>query len=357
MVGTLAWTVYPTHTFQQRFEISDYTELFGPCQHYVVSRRPAVRLDQARVKRHEIRLTFRSMAFDGTPIRFDRVIHQKSLARVWPHRLLKGLEICTYSNGTYFSLTGQSSGEHIFHGDVWTLCALLAETADELTWQEVLYVGQTFGRDGSRHVLDRMREHKKIQQIYSESLTSETDVFLTPCHLGHSSLFNDDDVPESDEHLDVDQLSELIWFQQSEKSRKVCVDIVEHALITYFGSVYNERLRKWSPTQPTTAMRRIRDTGIRTIFVIFGGAPGLAKFFSQAVTSPARAHTVKYQLTRPPHRPSLIRVPMSHPIPIADSGMPLLEAGFQDLAYLAENAPPLAAFFHADLPTMTPSFQ
>jgi hypothetical protein len=295
MVGMLNWSIDPVHTFQQRFEIGDYSELFGSSRFYIVSRRPAVRLDMRRVKvcRNKLRLGFESRTLDGRAISLVREVPRRALGRFEPPSAWYDLEVRSYSDGTYFSLTHGPSGVHLFHGDTWTLGALLAGPDMEWSVQEVLYVGQAFGRDGRRHVLERIREHKRIQEIYSRELTSEYDVFLTPCEFGKTLFTNYDDLMDpQDELVDMEFLFE-VFRPSSTRMLGLVIDIVEHAMISYFDSPYNVKLRKWNASDPTAAMRCLQKAGVRTMMVMFGGDnPGLARF----VTVQVPPHPCRRQL-------------------------------------------------------------
>jgi hypothetical protein len=283
MVGMLNWSINPVHTFQQRFEISDYNQLFGSSRFYIVSRRPTVRLDMRRVKvcRNKLRLAFESRTLDGRSISLVREVPRRVLGRFDPPSAWYDLKVQDYSDGTYFSLTHGPSGVHLFHGDTWTLGSLLAGPDVEWSQQEVLYVGQAFGRDGRRHVLERIREHKRIQEIYSRELTSEYDVFLTPCEFGDTLFTNYDDLMDpQDELFDINFLFEVSK-PSSSQMLGLIIDVVEHAIISYFEPAYNVKLRKWNVSAPTAAMRRLQKAGVRTMLVLFGGSsPGLARFFS-----------------------------------------------------------------------------
>jgi hypothetical protein len=352
MVGMLAWSIDPVHTFQQRFEISDYNQLFGSCRFYIVSRRPAVRLDMRRVKvcRNKLRLAFESKTLDGRAISLVREVPRSAMGRFDPPSVWHNLEIRSYSDGTYFSLTYGPSGTHLFHGDTWTLGALLAGPDLEWSLQEVLYVGQAFGRDGRRHVMERIREHKRIQEIYSRELISDYDVFLTPCEFGKTLFTNDDDLMDpQDELLDMDLLLEILG-PTSSRTLGLAIDVVEHAMISYFDPTYNVKLRKWNASDPTAAMRRLQKAGVRTMAVMFGGnSPGLARFFSSSVGI-ARAHRAKFQLTPAPKRP---RITATESTP--NEGMELHEEVMKDLIHQRETEPPIARFFHSSLPKMVPS--
>jgi hypothetical protein len=199
-------------------------------------------------------------------------------------------------------------------------------------------------------VLERIREHKRIQEIYSRELPSEYDVFLTPCEFGQTLFGNYDDLMDpQDEVADMDFLLEIMG-QRSMRTLGLTVDVVEHAMISYFDPAYNVKLRKWNSSDPTAAMRRLQRAGVRTIMVMFGGnGPGLTRFFSNSVGI-ARAHRAKFQLTPPPKRP---RITATESIP--DIAMEAHEAGIRDLMQQRESEPAIARFFYSDLPKMVPS--
>jgi hypothetical protein len=129
------------------------------------------------------------------------------------------------------------------------------------------------------------------------------------------------------------------------------IDVVEHAIISYFEPAYNVKLRKWNVSAPTAAMRRLQKAGVRTMLVLFGGSsPGLARFFSCSVGI-SRAHRMRFQLTPAPKRPRIIATE-----PTADIGMmEVHQKSMTDIINLREVGPPLARFFCSALPKMVPS--
>jgi hypothetical protein len=63
-----------------------------------------------------------------------------------------GLEVedfRTYSNDTYFSFRANG---FLVHGDAWALASLASNAGTDLATQEVLYVGQAYGDEGSTEI-------------------------------------------------------------------------------------------------------------------------------------------------------------------------------------------------------------
>ena len=70
------------------------------------------------------------------------------------------------------------------------------------------------------------------------------------------------------------------------------IDLIEHALITYFAPPYNELLKEWRPERPTVAMVKMKSArASRLLQIHLDGWQGLARYYS-AQTKQDRSHLV-----------------------------------------------------------------
>jgi hypothetical protein len=327
VAGTLFWEVDPVHTFQQRYRIDDYREWFKSCRFYVVTCRPSVRVEMEhhRYLKSLVRFCFESSDWTGEIIREQVECDLASLfsdidQRDHPVELLR---VDAPDDRTYLTITVVigNTGYQI-HNDTWSLASTVC-TDTRFSLQEVLYVGQTFGRDGNRHVLERTAEHKKIQRIYADHLTTPMDVFLTPCEVSRSQFLPIDDfdmasgfLDDDGVELDFDAVMDLSGMS-GKGLPKSAIDVIEHSLIAHFKPEYNEKLRNWSPATPTSSMRRFQEAGIRSMRMTFAGSNGTARFFS-ASAPPKRMHAAVFSLPPSPRFPALVRNPWPVGISLGD---------------------------------------
>jgi hypothetical protein len=171
-----------------------------------------------------------------------------------------------------------------------------------LAAQEVLYVGEAFGKDGSTNVWRRVRAHEKLQQIYEDHVDIACDIFVVPLSLERRAWVSDDHIDDDDPGPSMEQYYRHFATEQG-GVRKASVDLIEHSLISYFTPHYNELLIEWRQETPTKSMRLMRDAGFRLIQVHLSGWWGLARFYPAAVPSRFRSHLISHELPPAPRRP------------------------------------------------------
>nr|WP_294972097.1 hypothetical protein [uncultured Pseudomonas sp.] len=128
---------------------------------------------------------------------------------------------------------------------------IIADAKSELemhdTDLEVLYVGQSIGRTGSRTALDRLLSHSKFQQILAETSTHfpEREVLLLLYRFEHGKtiISNGGDF-NVDAQASIEQDSaHFDRLRRIKMSRKEVVSLAEAGLINYFKPYYNSLLK------------------------------------------------------------------------------------------------------------------
>lgn len=203
----------------------------------------------------------------------------------------------TYENGSYFSV---QVDDVLAHGDAWSLASMLSNADMDLAAQEVLYIGEAFGKDGSSNVWQRVRAHEKLQQIYEDHADLDCDIFVAPMSIEGRLWSNEDHISDDEGGPDPDR-----YFQHfatlGGEIRKASVDLIEHSLIAYFVPHYNKKLIKWHRETPTQPMALMRETGFRLIQVHLSGWWGLARFHSETVTTRYRSHLISHDIPSAPY--------------------------------------------------------
>ena len=149
---------------------------------------------------------------------------------------------------------------------------IVADAKSELephdTDLEVLYVGQSIGRTGSRTALDRLLSHNKFQQILAETSTHfpEREVLLLLYRFEHGKtiISNGGDF-NVDARASADQDSvHLDRLRNVRLSRKEVVSLTEAGLINYFKPHYNSLLKvtNFSAKNKLNILRKLMDKGI-----------------------------------------------------------------------------------------------
>ena len=286
MAGSLGYSLKVANIYQRRFDAESFAMALADSHLYIISRRPTLRIDPNSVRVYEDRITFDALTKKSIRSTLDR--------RPLVMPLEAGLEIedfRTYSNCTYFSFRANGI---LVHGDAWALASLADNASPDLATQEVLYIGQAYGRDGTNNSWQRTRRHSTLQRIYEEHSGEDWGVFISPLVIVRSDRSSDDHIDDEEEAtLNILGLNSNDSFY--DRHRRVIlgtsIDLIEHALISYFVPPYNELLKEWRPDRPTVAMTKMKSEGFRLLQVYLDGWRGLARYYT-AQTKPDRSHLV-----------------------------------------------------------------
>lgn len=295
MAGTLLYRLHVDHIYQRRFDQTELAEALKLSHWYIVSRRPSTRIVEGSVILDDRILTVdlsTSADFASAPSVYTLGLDFGQFESVTDFR--------TYLNGAYFSVEVDG---RLAHGDAWSLASLLSDADVELAAQEVLYVGQAFGTNGTTNAWARLRSHEKLQQIYEDHADIDCDIFVAPLSLERQSLISDDHIDDNDAGPSLEKYYQYFARIQDGGIRKASVDLIEHSLIAYFAPHYNEKLIEWRQETPTKSMRLMRDSGFRLIHVHLSGWGGLARFYSTVASNRFRSHLISHDLPPAPRRP------------------------------------------------------
>ncbi len=286
MAGQVAVQLDVLHTFQQRFQVPDFTNMFSDAKHYIVSSRPKCVVRGAKMVGAQM------IEFDVYSNGRSWTISMDTSSILGSHSTIP-LQVSSRSGGTFFEI--HSEGSTLLAGDVWTLVTAMGGPAT--AHQRVLYVGQTYGRDGDRPILERTGEHSTIQRIYSEHIPGDDDIFITPCVVQQTltDYSYDPQGPPIDNDESKPSLQELLSVDGTNLTKKY-VDVIEHALVQYFKPSYNSNLKNWKHSRPTKAAKSFKETGLTRLRVLLGLNPTIAEFGNrQRPYSPQHDISVSFQ--------------------------------------------------------------
>lgn len=240
---------------------------------------------------------------------------------------------------------------------------MLSRANPLLAAQEVLYIGEAFGTDGSSNVWRRVQAHAKLQRIYEDHADIDCDIFVAPLSLERRAWTSDDHIDDDEHGPDFDKYYE--YFASPEGNiRKPSVDLVEHSLISYFSPHYNEKLKEWRQEAPTQSMQLMRNAGFRLIQVHLSGWWGLARFYSEMVSSKVRSHFISRDIPKGRGQPAFRGIAAErisewrHEAMMIRDGQKLLEESAgrtgTTIRVFGQQAPMLRTPPGVDLPTVTP---
>ncbi|MEC1664506.1 hypothetical protein [Bacillus halotolerans] len=112
---------------------------------------------------------------------------------------------------------------------------------------EILYIGQSYGSNGERTAIDRLKSHSTLQKIQSELLFegAERDLALLLLEFTPKLLSSFDGRTQNYEKSpeeDINHLQEVVG-NPPLKLNKQIINITEAALINYFKPYYNDKFK------------------------------------------------------------------------------------------------------------------
>lgn len=249
MAGTFIVPVYTEYSHQRRFSIDEVEIAFSDAHLYLVSRAPVVRLVAAKWSRSELQVTF---ARAGDKARLER-----SLAWERPN---KGWHVEISADGCYWRTVGAGSSRGL-HGNSWSLLAL-SDPSSEIRRQDVLYVGQAYGKSGERSAYTRAEAHSTLQRIHEDHQASDWDIFFTPCLTEKFVLISTDLVDDMELGPDGAVLDRDGW---SGNLSHWGVSLAEHCMIAHFRPPYNSMLLSLDHRSQAKYVVSLREARMRQI--------------------------------------------------------------------------------------------
>ena len=160
---------------------------------------------------------------------------------------------------------------------------------------EVVYVGQAYGKDGSRHAIDRLKKHETLQKIALNGVPEgyRLQVLLVEVHPSNQVLTVLNpfavDKSQSDERI-TQGLDKL--FDTNEHER---ITLYEASLISYFQPIYNKEFKNSFPSTNLKILADCYEKDFSSIIAEFCFDEPPFLLFSQEVCAKPK-HTVKADL-------------------------------------------------------------
>jgi hypothetical protein len=342
MAGTLSYRLQVAHIYQRRFDSASFAEALATSHWYIITRRPSTKIIAGSVRIEDQILT----ADFTTRTTVDHGVTVHAFGSDL-RRLGIPSNFQLHADGAYFSMKLDGNP---FHGDAWALASLLSGADPDISGQEVLYIGQAFGSGGGRNAWERTQNHKKLQRIYEDHVSSDYEIFVAPLSIERSLWVSDDHIDDTEPGPSLSAYEEM-FASSAGVPKKATVDLIEHSLISYFAPYYNEKLIEWRATSPTGAMRKMRSAGFRLLHVHLSGWWGLARFYSAQCPELLRSHFISQDVPPEPRRP-VLRGIAAEKLSEWRFGAMLAREGKQIFADMAENTGTVLRVFGEEAPSV-----
>jgi hypothetical protein len=268
--------------FRQQNLAKEHELLARGCHLYIVSRRPRTYIDPESVR------------LDPGGIRGQVIIeasHGKDYRDFEAPFSLVADEELKWDAGTltdYYRIVGGSTGTRYVHGDTWAF-ALFASYSPDLAAQEVLYVGQAFGKEGERSSLDRVLEHKTIQKIYADHQSAGFDIFISFLRLADgASILQIGSSASAEaykasvtaaERADINSVFKSL--RRRADMQREQITLSEAAFISYFKPSYNIQHKKNFPGRRSSLALNLDAQGYTNLSVSLDDGGSGVQFWSE----------------------------------------------------------------------------
>ncbi|WP_332102766.1 hypothetical protein [Klebsiella variicola] len=217
--------------------------------------------------------------------------------------------ICNYPFKDVVSIN--SEGKEVTYMSASMIATIYSGKLDcysDLSSYEVLYIGQSVGRNGNRNAVERLKNHAKFQKILAQTHYNKPDqeIMLFMYAFEHEQVFSSLDGRSG---LIDDTDSDDKRFKSALKNRpnqNQAINMIEAALIRYFQPEYNEKFTESKISPKLKALAKCYDLDMSGIVVEVNTEDLFYSLYSKSVKKNYH-HIVKIDLVSHQQRSSFFR--------------------------------------------------
>ena len=247
-----------------KVNLSNYFNKNNPCHIYFICRRPRIILNtnDFKIENGIILLPFqiqRQNNFENKYVEIPCIGEQDVILKSnYPYNIYE------FSN---------KKGEILEKGKTALLFQKLVHQYESLLDLEVLYIGQSYGVEGSRTAPDRLKSHSTLQGIYSEAILRNPDceiwLLLTSFEQLLISSFDGRITFSDQENLsDTNHLQNVLNTVMIEGlNEQQVINFTEAALIRYFQPSYNIEYKNSFPNPAHSTYAECYELDINSVVI------------------------------------------------------------------------------------------
>lgn len=170
---------------------------------------------------------------------------------------------------TDFKIVDTKNGRIYLEGKSVLLLSILGDEYREHLNLEVLYIGQSYGKDGSRNAGERLQKHETLQEIYSEAMTKnpDQDIWLLLCTFQPLIVASFDGRKQNYQTTEEEDTAHISNVLDAEISEQQKINFTEAALIRYFQPEYNKTFKDTFPNPAHLTYRECYDIELNMVCV------------------------------------------------------------------------------------------
>jgi len=241
-----SYVVLPAEAIYEKKLLKKHQCVIDRCHIYIIGYLPKLEFIGAEQVGNDLELSY-------------LVANQNRVLRVGPipddviFRVDDGYHFLEYSNGSRF------------WWDEYKLVQMLNQQPPHLHF-EVKYIGQAYGRDGSRNALDRLEKHETLQKIAIKGIPEGYKLTLLLLEVGPVNTLITAFTPNAQVQVTEGSriksgLDKLYGTTESER-----ISLFEAAMIRYFSPEYNKEFKN---SFPSTNLRILQDCYEKDISAVF----------------------------------------------------------------------------------------
>ncbi|MFO0857255.1 MAG: hypothetical protein U0640_07870 [Phycisphaerales bacterium] len=268
-------------------EIGEWFDAEHPCHIYMICRRPRVTIDLGSVS-----VTKESIAFNLALNYGQRV---ETVLFTAPNDFGPDMAVKSEYPFTTFEFVRPGIGV-VFSGKVAHLLLYAKGASQQQRDLEVLYIGQSYGDQGSRTAPDRLQSHSTLQGIYAESLarSPEMDIWIVLCWV-EPVLFVSMDPRQPTQTTPDEDMSHLLETVRHPPSEQEQINFAEAGLIRYFQPPFNEMFKNSFPSPAHKTYSGCYDADLNALMIEVQTEDARFRLWS-AAAAPKWTHIQKYDL-------------------------------------------------------------
>ena len=226
---------FPAFAIYDEKALSQFEEVINNCHIYIVGFLPKIEFKGAQQKQEKLVISFSLL---GSSYDID-----------W--QLPEGFKLHEQEGHFY---AANEEGRRIFPSTE-NMMARLRDKTGELNFN-IQYIGQAYGKDGSRNAINRLKKHETLQKISLQGIPEgyQLEVLLLEIQPSNQiiTVFNPNalDQSQGDERI-ASGLDKLFGTDEHER-----ITLYEASLIRYFKPKYNKEFKE---SFPSTNMKVLKD--------------------------------------------------------------------------------------------------
>ncbi len=201
------------------------------------------------------------------------------------------------------------NGENAMRGKSALVLGLCGSKHRQHLDLEVMYVGQSYGTEGSRNAMERLQKHETLQGIYAAAMQNnpDQDIWLALMTFQRMLLASFDGITKKYETTMQEDDAHRERFFDKPITMQQEVNFTEAALIKYFQPEYNVKYKETFPSPGHSSYSQCYDVDLNAVAVEIQSEDLNLNFWSPAIPSKS-VHIASFPLHDAAMRRSMFEI-------------------------------------------------